>query len=79
VAVDPTTFRARPPPPCCPRCGALARPNILMFGDGGWEAARLGGALVRINVREPDTPPGHIGLPMAALAALTRIEALLEA
>lgn len=22
--------------PTCPRCGAVARPNILMFGDGGW-------------------------------------------
>lgn len=22
--------------PLCPRCGALARPNILMFGDEGW-------------------------------------------
>ena len=22
--------------PTCPRCGALARPNILMFGDGAW-------------------------------------------
>lgn len=24
------------PMPRCPRCGALARPNILMFGDWGW-------------------------------------------
>lgn len=22
--------------PRCPRCGAIARPNILMFGDWGW-------------------------------------------
>jgi len=22
--------------PTCPRCGALARPSILIFGDGGW-------------------------------------------
>ena len=27
----------------------------------------------------PETPPGHIGLAMGALAALTRIEALLDA
>lgn len=27
-------------PPRCPRCGALARPNILMFGDGAWECSR---------------------------------------
>lgn len=23
-------------PPKCPRCGGIARPNILMFGDGEW-------------------------------------------
>lgn len=26
--------------PTCPRCGGLARPNILMFGDGGWLPGR---------------------------------------
>lgn len=26
--------------PLCPECGALARPNILMFGDAQWLAAR---------------------------------------
>jgi len=40
VAVDALTFRARGPLPACPRCGALARPNILMFGDTGWDGAR---------------------------------------
>ena len=33
-------FRAREPLPRCLRCGALARPNILMFGDGQWNPAR---------------------------------------
>ena len=120
VAVDPTTVRARPPLPTCLDCGALARPNILMFGDWGWNPARSGeqeqrfelflksapkgtcviecgagkaiptvrltseraaaqleGTLVRINVRRPETPPGHLGLAMGALAALVRIETLL--
>jgi len=27
-------------PPLCPRCGGLARPNILMFGDWAWNEAR---------------------------------------
>ncbi len=36
VDVDQDTMRARPPLPRCPRCGALARPNVLMFGDGRW-------------------------------------------
>lgn len=26
--------------PLCPHCGALARPNILMFGDWGWQEQR---------------------------------------
>ena len=36
VSVDERTFRADPPLPACPDCGGVARPNILMFGDGGW-------------------------------------------
>jgi NAD-dependent SIR2 family protein deacetylase len=36
VDVDPATMRARPPLPSCPACEALARPNILMFGDADW-------------------------------------------
>lgn len=27
--------------PNCPHCGQLARPNILMFGDGDWVARRM--------------------------------------
>lgn len=38
--VDEVSFRARPPLPSCDRCGALARPNVLMFGDGGWASER---------------------------------------
>lgn len=37
VTVDPGTFRAAEPWPACPGCGGLARPNILMFNDGGWD------------------------------------------
>lgn len=40
VVVDETSFRARAPLPRCPRCGKLARPNILMFGDWGWDSSR---------------------------------------
>ncbi len=120
VEVDPTSFRAADPLPSCPRCGALLRPNILMFGDGSWNASRtdaqdqrfdawldevrraggstcvvecgagaaiptvratseriarvLGGALVRINVREPDGPEGTIAIAQGARAALDSIE-----
>ena len=40
VAVDPETFRAAEPLPSCPGCGAVARPNVLMFGDWSWIANR---------------------------------------
>ena len=37
--IDHQTMRAIPPLPKCPRCGAMARPNILMFGDWGWNSS----------------------------------------
>jgi NAD-dependent SIR2 family protein deacetylase len=40
VRIDARNMRAVPPLPSCPRCGGLARPNILMFGDHGWLPAR---------------------------------------
>lgn len=116
--VDEATFRARDPLPRCPRCDALLRPNVLMFGDGDWESdrtdaqeqrlsawlaqipgqlvviecgagtavptvrnlgdrlARSGRAtLVRINVREPEVPGGHVGIAEGARAALLALEA----
>jgi len=33
-------FNAIDPLPLCPDCGHLARPNILMFGDFGWNYSR---------------------------------------
>ena len=42
LPVDEATMRATPPLPTCPRCGALARPNVLMFGDWHWNGARTG-------------------------------------
>ncbi len=38
--VDAEACQLRNPAPRCPHCGALARPNILMFGDGGWSERR---------------------------------------
>lgn len=123
VEVDPETFRARPPLPTCSTCGSLVRPNILMFGDWGWDDSRShaqqrrlhhwlenlpsssrlaviecgagtaiasvreyceliaedhGGTLIRINVRDPEVPPGGISLPLKALEALRGIEAELR-
>jgi len=38
--VDETRCRLTSSAPHCPDCGAIARPNILMFGDRGWNEAR---------------------------------------
>jgi len=39
IGID-ENFRAQEPLPRCTDCGALARPNILMFGDWQWESSR---------------------------------------
>jgi NAD-dependent SIR2 family protein deacetylase len=39
LEVDEATMRARGVPRC-PRCGAVSRPNILMFGDWAWLEGR---------------------------------------
>jgi NAD-dependent SIR2 family protein deacetylase len=117
LTIDEATFRAADPLPSCPRCGGLARPNVLMFGDGGWEGSRSDAqarrfvrwrksvrgrrvaivecgagtaiptirmvceemaegpraTLIRINVREPEGPPGTVSIASGALAALQAI------
>lgn len=120
ITIDETTMRARAPLPVCPECGAVARPNILMFNDYGWDSSRtdeqaarlddwvsgligarvaviecgagtavptvrnfterlarmLAGRLIRINLREPETPDEHLEIPQEALAALRQMDDL---
>ncbi len=38
VRIDEKSLRAQDPLPRCSRCGALLRPNILMFNDDGWDS-----------------------------------------
>ena len=40
IVIDNESLRAEGELPRCPHCDGLARPNILMFGDFGWTAAR---------------------------------------
>jgi NAD-dependent SIR2 family protein deacetylase len=47
--VDSDTCTLRSDLPSCPRCGALARPNILMFGDAGFEPDRVDAQLGRLR------------------------------
>ncbi|GAA1252811.1 NAD-dependent protein deacetylase [Pseudonocardia aurantiaca] len=125
VEVDEASMRARSPLPTCPECGALARPNILMFGDAEWIpdrtadqlrthktwirelrasgaalavvelgagtalptvrreaelASAASGALVRINVREPEVRHGRgVGIAAPAASVLTTLGGLLTA
>ena len=43
ITVDDETMRAVSPLPVCPTCGALARPNVLMFNDWNWLPNRTSG------------------------------------
>lgn len=47
--VDTETCRLTNELPLCPRCGALARPNILMFGDEGWVQRRQVAQMQRLQ------------------------------
>ncbi len=49
IEVHPATFRAAIPFPDCPRCGGLARPNIMMFGDWSYTGDRTDQQLHRLN------------------------------
>lgn len=58
-------------------CGAgTAIPTVRRFTERLVRAA--GGTLVRLNVREPEVPDGHLGLALGALAALRAIDQRLQ-
>ena len=49
INIDIEKFEALEPLPKCPKCGAVARPNILMFGDWNWLSHRSGEQSQRFN------------------------------
>jgi NAD-dependent SIR2 family protein deacetylase len=49
IDIDEATMRAREPLPRCPGCGALARPNVLMFNDWRWDSERTGRQEARLE------------------------------
>ncbi|WP_374661522.1 NAD-dependent deacetylase [Inhella sp.] len=57
--IDETACRWRGALPRC-ACGALLRPNILMFGDGGWDGSRYEAQAVRLQswLRRCERPLG---------------------
>ena len=62
VKVDPESFRASPPLPTCERCGALLRPNILMFGDWEWNASRSEEQHGRLSAWLQSVEPGSLAV-----------------
>ncbi len=50
VEVDEATIRALANLPTCPSCHGLARPNILMFGDSGWDESRCSDQIARYKM-----------------------------
>jgi NAD-dependent SIR2 family protein deacetylase len=49
VEIDETCMRALDPLPTCPHCGALARPNIVLFGDWKWAGERTDAQSQRLS------------------------------
>jgi NAD-dependent SIR2 family protein deacetylase len=47
--IDDTTCLWRGDPPHCPRCGGIARPNILMFSDSYWLDAKFEAQAQRLS------------------------------
>ncbi|MCX8113904.1 MAG: NAD-dependent deacetylase [Burkholderiaceae bacterium] len=47
--IDDENCRLLSPAPTCPRCGSVARPNILMFGDAGWIPTRTDAQMARLR------------------------------
>jgi NAD-dependent SIR2 family protein deacetylase len=70
VPVDPDTMRARRLP-SCPACGRVARPNILMFGDGAWLPVRSGAQARRFEAFLSEH--GGEGLAVIELGAGTAV------
>jgi NAD-dependent SIR2 family protein deacetylase len=74
VEVDHDTMRAVPPLPACPSCGGLARPNVLMFGDGGWDGRRHDEQEVRLRRYLADElGPGLVVLEVGAGTAVPTV------
>ncbi|HVU50401.1 MAG TPA: Sir2 family NAD-dependent protein deacetylase [Polyangia bacterium] len=73
VAVDDERLRAARPLPACPRCGALARPNVLMFGDGSWIGDRTDEQQARLHAWLAELAAARARLVVLELGAGTGV------
>jgi NAD-dependent SIR2 family protein deacetylase len=53
--IDEAACKLLSAPPTCPWCGAIARPNIMMFGDGAWSEWRARDQQARLRRWHDDT------------------------
>ena len=78
VPVDAATMRAERLP-ACPNCGRVARPNILMFGDGAWLPGRSSAQGRRLEAFLEDHGEGRLAvLELGAGTAVATIRHLSE-
>jgi NAD-dependent SIR2 family protein deacetylase len=76
VAIEEETMRAKQPLPRCGDCGAIARPALLMFGDGGWDDRRSSEQEVRFQefvAEQTSGPLGARGLVVVECGAGTAV------
>ncbi len=59
--IDLDTMRAREPLPRCPTCKGVARPALLMFGDGDWDDRRSAAQEARYEEFLNEATSGPLG------------------
>ncbi len=79
VEVDESTMLAVGPLPACPRCGATARPNILMFGDPNFDGSRADNQRLRLRSWLATIRPGRlVAIECGAGTAIPTVRLLSE-
>jgi NAD-dependent SIR2 family protein deacetylase len=76
MPVDEARFRATGELPECPDCGGLARPNILMFGDGCWVPNRRqeqGNRYINWCANQVDAGARVVAIEMGAGSAIPTV------
>lgn len=68
--IDADECRMIPPLPRCPHCGGLARPNILMFGDGAWIDQRTDAQQDRVDLWCAEVGPRLVAIELGAGTAI---------
>ncbi len=78
LEIDPETFRAADPLPRCPRCGGLARPNVLMFNDYHWVPDRTAGQQQRYRRWLRSVPEPLVAIELGAGSAVPTVRREME-